>query len=49
VFGIGQQLRGAHFLSHDVATALICWLLSLGLYLVVRRQLDRSTRQEAVA
>ena len=49
VFGIGQQLRGAHFLSHDVATALICWLLSLGLYLMVRRQLDRSTRQEAIA
>ncbi|MBH1492087.1 phosphatase PAP2 family protein [Stenotrophomonas muris] len=54
VFGIGQQLRGAHFLSHDVATALICWLLSLGLYLIVkgiliRRQLDRPNRQEANA
>ncbi len=54
VFGISQQLRGAHFLSHDVATALICWLLSLGLYLIVkrvlaRRQLDRPHRQEANA
>ncbi len=49
VFGIGQQLRGAHFLSHDVATALICWLLSLGLYQVVRRALDRSPRREASA
>lgn len=49
VFGISQQLRGAHFLSHDVATALICWLLSLGLYVLIRRQLDRPNRQEANA
>ena len=54
VFGVSQQLRGAHFLSHDVATALICWLLSLSLYLIVkrvlaRRQLDRPHRQEANA
>ncbi|WMJ70107.1 phosphatase PAP2 family protein [Stenotrophomonas sp. 24(2023)] len=49
LFGISQQLRGAHFLSHDVATALLCWLLSLGLYLLVRWQLDRPTRQEARA
>lgn len=32
LFGIGQQLRGAHFLSHDVATLAVCWLLSLGLF-----------------
>lgn len=25
LFGISQQLRGAHFLSHDVAAAAICW------------------------
>lgn len=30
VFGIGQQLRGAHFASHDVASALVCWLVALG-------------------
>lgn len=49
VFGISQQLRGAHFLSHDIATALICWLLSLGLYVLIHRQLDRPHRQEANA
>lgn len=54
VFGISQQLRGAHFLSHDVATALICWLLSLGLFLLTERLVSRSTlerpsRQEAGA
>ncbi len=29
LFGITQQLRGAHFLSHDVAAFAICWSLSL--------------------
>ncbi|MGK2945788.1 MAG: phosphatase PAP2 family protein [Desulfuromonadales bacterium] len=26
VFGLGQQARGAHFLSHDLVTLAICWL-----------------------
>lgn len=25
VFGVAQQLRGAHFVSHDVWTIYICW------------------------
>lgn len=25
VFGIAQQLRGAHFIGHDLATISICW------------------------
>lgn len=33
-FGLAQQLRGAHFLSHDLWTLAICWLLSLVLYLL---------------
>lgn len=37
VFGIDQQLRGAHFLSHDVFTAMICWSIALGLYLLMLR------------
>lgn len=28
VLGFVQQLRGAHFLSHDIATAAICWLIT---------------------
>lgn len=32
LFGAGQQLRGAHFLSHDVAALAVCWVVSLGLY-----------------
>lgn len=31
-FGIGQQLRGAHFASHDAASALACWLVAFALW-----------------
>lgn len=27
-FGVGQQLRGAHFLSHDLWTLALCWWCS---------------------
>lgn len=26
LFGVSQQLRGAHFLSHDAWTLMLCWL-----------------------
>lgn len=29
VFGVSQQLRGAHFLSHDVWSALLCWSVAV--------------------
>ncbi len=32
LFGISQQLRGAHFLSHDLWTAAVCWFTALALY-----------------
>lgn len=51
VFGLGQQLRGAHFLSHDVWTAAICWFGALGLYgLFVARaeRRERARRWEAI-
>jgi len=31
VFGISQQLRGAHFLSHDLAAIAICWTCAVAL------------------
>jgi membrane-associated PAP2 superfamily phosphatase len=37
LFGVSQQLRGAHFLSHDVWTAGICWATALVTYLVMLR------------
>jgi membrane-associated PAP2 superfamily phosphatase len=36
-FGMGQLVRGAHFLSHDLACAYLCWLIATGLYLFVVR------------
>lgn len=32
LFGFSQQLRGAHFISHDLWTLGICWFFSLGMY-----------------
>jgi membrane-associated PAP2 superfamily phosphatase len=32
IFSFGQQARGAHFLSHDLASAAIAWFLLLGLW-----------------
>lgn len=37
LFGIDQQVRGAHFLSHDVFTAMICWSVASGLYRLLLR------------
>ncbi|MDY6945878.1 MAG: phosphatase PAP2 family protein [Pseudomonadota bacterium] len=31
-FGIAQQARGAHFISHDLWSAMIVWTVSLSLY-----------------
>lgn len=33
LFGFSQQLRGAHFLSHDLWSLATCWGVALGLYL----------------
>jgi membrane-associated PAP2 superfamily phosphatase len=35
LFGFGQQLRGAHFISHDLWTLGICWAIASALYLCV--------------
>lgn len=40
VFGVSQQLRGAHFLSHDIVALLVCWLTALALSTYMR--LDRN-------
>ncbi|MFQ3220873.1 MAG: membrane-associated PAP2 superfamily phosphatase [Paraglaciecola sp.] len=32
VFGLAQQLRGAHFISHDIASALVCWTVCALIY-----------------
>jgi membrane-associated PAP2 superfamily phosphatase len=43
-FSITQQLRGAHFLSHDLWTLMLCWTISAALaswLLPRRRQSER--------
>jgi membrane-associated PAP2 superfamily phosphatase len=42
LFGYAQMARGAHFLSHTVWSAGICWFIALGLYLIMRRKLQPS-------
>ncbi|WP_349432685.1 phosphatase PAP2 family protein [Methylomarinum sp. Ch1-1] len=32
IFGVTQQMRGAHFLSHDIFSLAICWFSSLFLF-----------------
>jgi membrane-associated PAP2 superfamily phosphatase len=46
VFGIAQQLRGAHFVSHDLWTLLICWLIAVLLH---RMMFARRTPAQAAS
>jgi membrane-associated PAP2 superfamily phosphatase len=43
VFGIAQQFRGAHFISHDLWTAMLCWMVAFGLYQMFRSDTRRIT------
>lgn len=36
-FGAAQEMRGAHFLSHDLFSAVICWYAALGVYYAMYR------------
>ena len=38
LFALGQQARGAHFLSHDLWTLSFCWFGALVLFLLFRPQ-----------
>ena len=35
VLGLGRMMQGAHFLSHNIWTAVFCWLIGLGCYYLV--------------
>lgn len=32
VYGFAQQLRGAHFLSHDMVSLALCWFVGYGVF-----------------
>ncbi|RWX50829.1 Membrane-associated enzyme, PAP2 (acid phosphatase) superfamily [Candidatus Electrothrix marina] len=38
IFGAGQQIRGAHFPSHDLVTMFICWYAPLVCYFLFYHQ-----------
>nr|WP_314482364.1 phosphatase PAP2 family protein [uncultured Pseudomonas sp.] len=44
VLSVGRMMQGAHFLSHNVWTAVFCWLIGLSAYYLVlyrRRAVNR--------
>lgn len=36
LFGLGQQARGSHFVSHDIWALALTWFCALGLFLLFR-------------
>jgi membrane-associated PAP2 superfamily phosphatase len=38
VFALGQEARGAHFLTHDLASVAVVWFVQLALYVKLLRQ-----------
>ncbi len=38
IFGLAQEIRGAHFFSHDVVSLAICWFSSLFLFVIYYRK-----------
>jgi membrane-associated PAP2 superfamily phosphatase len=44
-FGMARVAQGAHFLSHNLWSALVCWLVMVGIYVLVvgERQVVRPT------
>lgn len=49
LFGVTQQLRGAHFLSHDLCSLLLCWLVALCVWWVMDGRTPRRGRPDAGA
>ncbi|MDQ0122603.1 membrane-associated PAP2 superfamily phosphatase [Pseudomonas lini] len=53
VFSIGRMMQGAHFFSHNVWTAIFCWLICLGSYYYILyrpvSKVERATKAEPVS
>jgi membrane-associated PAP2 superfamily phosphatase len=43
VFSVSRMLQGAHFFSHNIWSALICWTVSAALYYMMLYQPSRQT------
>ncbi|MCF6202944.1 MAG: phosphatase PAP2 family protein [Methylococcaceae bacterium] len=49
VFGLTQEMRGAHFLSHDIFSLFICWATASTLFLIFfYKQLIWQTKKQYV-
>lgn len=49
VLGFVQQLRGAHFISHDIATAALCWLIATLLYMGYKAKTEPAKQRQNTA
>ena len=49
VFSLGRMMQGAHFFSHNVWTAVFCWLISLGSYYCILYRPGMKAQREANA
>ncbi|MGO4610743.1 hypothetical protein AB4142_30890, partial [Variovorax sp. 2RAF20] len=47
--GLSQQLRGAHYMSHTLWTAWICWVAGFAIDLVVAPRASRLAATEPAA
>ncbi|KAB0500212.1 phosphatase PAP2 family protein [Pseudomonas vancouverensis] len=45
VFSVGRMMQGAHFFSHNVWTAVFCWLICLGSYYYILYRPSRKANQ----
>ncbi|MGF6590843.1 phosphatase PAP2 family protein [Pseudomonas sp. 2835] len=48
LFSVGRMLQGAHFFSHNVWTAVFCWLIGLGCYYWVLYRRPVEVKQDAL-
>ncbi|TWC32107.1 membrane-associated PAP2 superfamily phosphatase [Pseudomonas sp. SJZ079] len=48
-FSVGRMLQGAHFFSHNLWTALFCWVISLGAYRLVLYRAAQSDHDTVAA
>lgn len=44
VLGVSQQLRGAHYMSHTLWTAWVCWVVGFAIEVVVKHFRSRALR-----
>lgn len=47
LFALGQEARGAHFLSHDLVSLALVWFVQLGLYVKLLHQPHQRVRGHA--